>query len=90
MSARVAFLSRPVGPKDEKARTLISNKTLIKRNGKSAVFSVKGDHAVETPVTTGEVMGAMTEVLSGLKVGDKVVTNPPDKLKNGSRIKVAE
>jgi RND family efflux transporter MFP subunit len=90
MSARVAFLSRPVGPKDEKARTLISNKTLIKRNGKSAVFLVKGDHAVEALVTTGEVMGAMTEVLSGIKVGDKVVTNPPDKLKNGSRIKVAE
>jgi RND family efflux transporter MFP subunit len=43
MSARVAFLSRPVGPKEEKARTLISNKSLLARNGKKLVFLVKGD-----------------------------------------------
>jgi HlyD family secretion protein len=90
MSARVAFLSRPVGPKDEKARTLVSNKALLLRNGKRFVFLIKGDRAEERPVTTGETLNDMTEVLSGVKAGDKIVTNPPERLKDGSRIKVAE
>jgi multidrug efflux pump subunit AcrA (membrane-fusion protein) len=32
----------------------------------------------------------MTEILSGLKAGDRVVIKPPKGLKDGSRIKVAE
>jgi multidrug efflux pump subunit AcrA (membrane-fusion protein) len=90
MSARVAFLSRPVGPKDEKARTLISNKALFARNGKKFVFLIKGDRVAETTVTTGEAIGDMTEITSGVKAGDKIVITPPEKLRNGSRIKVAE
>jgi len=32
----------------------------------------------------------MTEILAGLKEGDKVVIKPPKELKDGSRIKIAE
>jgi hypothetical protein len=34
-------------------------------------------------------MGDLMEIREGLKPGDKVVLNPPKKLKNGSKIAVA-
>ncbi len=90
MSARVAFLSRPVAPNEEKARTLINNNALIDRNGKKLVFLVKNGRAKETFVSTGRVWDGMTEILGGLKAEDKIVANPPEKLRNGSRVKAAE
>jgi multidrug efflux pump subunit AcrA (membrane-fusion protein) len=38
----------------------------------------------------GSKLGEMTEILSGLKEGDRVAIKPPKGLKDGSRIKVAE
>jgi multidrug efflux pump subunit AcrA (membrane-fusion protein) len=35
-------------------------------------------------------MGDMVEVLQGVKVGDRVVLNPSDRLKSGSKIKIEE
>jgi multidrug efflux pump subunit AcrA (membrane-fusion protein) len=45
---------------------------------------------VETIINTGEPLGEMIEVLGGVKAGDRVVAKPPKRLKNGSRIKIAE
>jgi multidrug efflux pump subunit AcrA (membrane-fusion protein) len=44
----------------------------------------------KTPLTTGSQIGDMTEVLDGVKSGDKVVVNPPKNLRDGMRIKVKE
>jgi multidrug efflux pump subunit AcrA (membrane-fusion protein) len=60
-----------------------------RKNGK-VVFVVKEDKVAETPVTLGSPMGDMVEVLGGVNVGDRVVLNPPDGLKNGSKIKIEE
>jgi multidrug efflux pump subunit AcrA (membrane-fusion protein) len=63
----------------------------VKRDGKNIVlFLIKENRAIETPVTTGEAFGDMTEVLSGVKAGDRVAIEPLDKLRNGRRVKVAE
>jgi multidrug efflux pump subunit AcrA (membrane-fusion protein) len=35
-------------------------------------------------------MGDMVEILEGVKLGDRVVLNPSDRLRNGSRIKIEE
>jgi HlyD family secretion protein len=61
---------------------------VVERDGKKAVFVVKDDSVVLTPVQTGERMGDLVEVREGVKPGDKVVVNPPAKLKNGTRITV--
>jgi RND family efflux transporter MFP subunit len=90
MSAKVAFLSRKVKKGEEKPRTAVYSSAIVSRNGKKIVFLVKGNKVIETPVTTGEVFADMTEVLSGVKAGDRVVIKPPDKLKDGRKIKVAE
>ncbi len=90
MSAKVAFLSREVKKGEEKPRTAVYSSAVVNRGGKKAVFLIKENRVVETPVTTGEVFGDMTEVLSGVKAGDRVALKPLDKLRDGRRIKAAE
>jgi RND family efflux transporter MFP subunit len=90
MSARVAFLERPVSPDEERPRTAVNSQAIIDRGGKKIVFLIRKERVVETPVSTGQRLGDMTEVISGVKAGDRVVLKPLEKLKNGSRIKVAE
>jgi len=90
MRAKVAFLSRPLKPEEQKSFTAVNRFALISQGGQHTVFVVQGDRVVETPIRTGMQLGDMIEVLGGVKAGDKVVVKPPKRLKNGSRIKVAE
>jgi RND family efflux transporter MFP subunit len=88
MSAKVAFLERPIAPGDERPRTALPASALVARENSQAVFLVKEDRVEEVAVRTGAPVGEMLEVLEGVKAGDKVVTNPPKKLKSGSKISV--
>ena len=90
MSARAAFLSRPATEEEQRPRTAISKSALVNRKGKESVFLVQGNRATETPVRLGAEMGDMVQVLEGVKAGDKVVLNPSDRLKHGSKIKIDE
>jgi RND family efflux transporter MFP subunit len=90
MSAKAAFLSRSIKPEEQKPRTVINTYALVSRKGKNVVFLVKDNRAFETPVTTGEKLGDMIEVLSGVKTGDQVVLKPVDRLRDGKRIKIIE
>jgi RND family efflux transporter MFP subunit len=90
MSAKVAFLSRPPTAQEQKPRVAVKEATLVTRNGRKAVFSIKGDRVELKPITAGTAFGEMVEILSGVKAGDQVVSNPPDQLKNGSKIKIKE
>jgi RND family efflux transporter MFP subunit len=86
MSARVAFLEREVTRAEEEPKTAVNPTALVSRNGKQSVFVVNDDKAVETLVIVGEKIGDGIEVREGLKPGEKVVINPPKKLKNGSPV----
>jgi len=90
MSAKVAFLSRPIKPSEEKPRTVINLAAMAVRNGKNVVYVVKGNRVAETPIAVGEHLGDMVEVVKGVKAGDRVVVKTPEKLKDGSRIKIVE
>jgi RND family efflux transporter MFP subunit len=90
MSAKAAFLSRSIKPEEQKPRTVINTHALVTRKGKNIVFLIKDNRAFETPVTIGEKLGDMIEVLSGVKTGDKVVLKPISKLRDGKRIKIIE
>ncbi len=87
MSAKVAFLSREVRADEQEPRLAVSRKALKTRDGKAFVFVARGDKAFEAPLSVGAQLGDMVEVRDGIRAGDKVVTNPPDSLKNGSKIK---
>jgi RND family efflux transporter MFP subunit len=88
MSARVAFLERPVTENEEEPKSAVSPSAVMTKDGKNVVYVVQGNTVVETPVVVGEKMGDLVEVREGLTPGDKVVLNPSKKLKNGSRITV--
>ena len=90
MSARVAFLSREVKAAEQKPRLALNPAAVMNRQGKDTVFVIRNSHAVETPVQLGGRIGEVTEVMAGLKAGDKVAVKPVDKLKNGIKIKIAE
>lgn len=90
MSAKAAFLQRHVIPEEQKPRTAVNPSTIINRGNKNIVFLVKDNSAIETIVKTGEKIGDMIEILEGIKSGDRIIAKPSDRLKNGSRIKIAE
>jgi len=90
MSAKVAFLSRPPRPDEERLRTAVSASALARRNGRLLAFRIEGDRVREVPVKSGESFGDLVEVLDGLKPGDRVVLNPAARLRDGSRIQIRE
>jgi RND family efflux transporter MFP subunit len=90
MSAKVAFLSRPVAKGEEKPRTAVSKVAVVKKRGGDVLFTVNNGRVVERPVRLGETIGDMVEVLEGAKAGERVVLNPPPVLRNGLPVKIAE
>jgi RND family efflux transporter MFP subunit len=90
MSAKVAFLSRPITADEQKPRTSVNRAVVVKKNGRDIVYVVKGGKVAETPVRLGPAIGDMLEVIEGVKPGEKVVLSPPPALRNGSSIKVSE
>ena len=90
MSAKVAFLSRPITADEQKPRTSINRAAVVKKNGRDMVYVVKEGKVLETPVRLGPAIGDMLEVIEGVKPGEKVVLSPSPTLRNGSSIKVSE
>lgn len=90
MSAKVAFLERPLKPEELKPRIAVNASSVVTQGSRKYVFLLKDNIAVETPVTTGEQFGEMVEVLDGIKTGDRVILKPADKVKNKTRVKTAE
>jgi HlyD family secretion protein len=89
MSAKVAFLERPVKGEEQKPRIMLPKTALIKRDNKSYVYLLSGDAVTEALVETGAAEGGLIEV-KGVKVGDKVALKPLDKLSNGSKVKTVQ
>lgn len=66
----------------------IPSQALIEREGKRYVYTVRDSKAHLTPVEIGRFNWTVSEVLSGIKEGDKVIINPEaEGLKEGVRIK---
>ncbi len=60
------------------------------REGRTFAYLVKDNEARLVPVSVGETMGDLVEIVSGLKDGDRVVLKPPPGLADGARVKVKE
>lgn len=89
MSAKVAFLERPVKNEEQKPRVMLPKAALVKRGDKSSVYLLSGNTVTETLVETGTSGGELIEV-KGVKVGDKVALKPLERLANGSRVKTVQ
>ncbi len=90
MSAKVSFLSRKLKAEEQKPRLAAGDGSLSVKGNRVTAFLVEGTRVREVPVSTGMKLGDMTEILSGLKPGDRVVMKAPKGLQDGARIKIAE
>jgi RND family efflux transporter MFP subunit len=86
MSAKVAFLSRPLTPEETAPRLAVPVAALTTRDGADAVFVAKDGRAVLTPVSLGQPLGDMRAATSGLTAGQRVVLSPPPAMKTGDSL----
>ncbi|WP_086965675.1 efflux RND transporter periplasmic adaptor subunit [Caballeronia glebae] len=89
MSAKIAFLSKPVPPEEKKAVVAVQPSAVVTRGGKKVVYAVEHDTAREVPVTTGERIGDLLAV-RGVKPGDVLVLAPGDKIADGAKVTLAK
>lgn len=90
MSAKVAFLERSLNPAELRPRTAVNADSVITRNGQKYVFLILDNVSVKRPVTTGERFGEMIEILDGVKAGDRIILEPTDRIRDKTRLKIAE
>jgi RND family efflux transporter MFP subunit len=90
MSAKVAFLEKPVQQGGGQPRVALPPAAVLTRNGKSVVFVIEGNKVVERQVTLGGKLGDMVEATSGVKAGERIAVKPLDKLHDQSRVSVPE
>ena len=90
MSAKVLFLNKTTTLTQSTAKTLLTVplSSVVNRNGKKVVYTVRDNKAVEIPVVIGKEFGSYEEILSGLSVGDKVIADISDKITNGARVRI--
>jgi RND family efflux transporter MFP subunit len=90
MSAKVSFLSRALAAGEEKPYVALPRSALANRAGTSSVFVVENGTARLKPVRLGREFGDLVEALEGIKAGEKVVIEPPERLRDGARVRIAE
>jgi RND family efflux transporter MFP subunit len=94
MGVRVAFLNpaAPPAPGNAPPRTgVLVPAESVRPEGDQGVVFVFADGKVERRrVTLGQASGAERQVLSGLRAGERVVLSPPEALRDGAAVKLAE
>ena len=86
---RPGMLARIRFPVEERRLTLlIPERSHFTENGLDYVMLVKNGLAAKRPIVLGESDGSMVEVLSGLAVGDEVVTAGQEFLTEGDIVKI--
>lgn len=75
----------------ENDNAIIVPRHLIMKNDKGLyVFLEKNSHAVEQYIQEGNFSGVNYEIISGLKVGDKLIVEGAAQLKNNTKVKVVK
>lgn len=92
MSAKVNFLpeNTQLSAQNTEPVVAVPNSAVTMRNGVKMVFLVEGNLVKSVPVTTGRVLGDMTEIKAGLQAADRVVISPPGSLATGMKVKTSE
>lgn len=89
MAAKVAFLSQEVSPEQRRPAVVVHKDALAQRDGRTVVFLVNDGKVKQQEVQAGERINDLVAV-PGLKVGDKIVARPPERLSDGDRVKPAK
>ncbi|MBU9445281.1 efflux RND transporter periplasmic adaptor subunit [Burkholderia multivorans] len=89
MSAKIAFLSKPVSAQDRQPVTAVQASAVVERDGRAVVFALQDDTVHAVPVARGARIGELVAV-RGVKPGDTVVLAPGAALKDGAKVTVAK
>jgi RND family efflux transporter MFP subunit len=91
MGVRVSFLEKaqPVAAKT-KPGVLVPTAAIVSRDGKDVAFVVADEKVQGHELKLGRTLGDDREVLDGLAGGETVVLDPPEKLADGARVRVAK
>lgn len=90
MSAKVAFLSQEIAPEQQKPLIAVSADALTQRDGRSVVFVLRDNLAIQVPVMPGAKVGDLTSITGEVKSGDKAILKPSTELASGVAVKVAQ
>ncbi len=90
MSARVAFLSRPLEDSERKPFLAVHADALAERSGSKGMFAFDGERVRWIPVTSVERKGDFLVLGFPWKEGERVVRKPPAALQDGARARIAE
>lgn len=88
MSVRVTFLAdAELAASTGRPRVFVPRNAIVTREGRLSVLVVRGGTAEVVPVQTGPEIEGRVEILSGLRGGEKIVLDAPDRVGNGSRVR---
>lgn len=91
MSARVSFLSQAVPADADKPVLAVTPQAIAQRDGKAQVYAITADgRARAIPVTVGASLGDVSAVSGAIKVGDVLVQNPGDRVRDGTRLQLPD
>jgi RND family efflux transporter MFP subunit len=89
MSAKVAFLERPVAATEKRPIPAVQPRAIVERDGRKVAFVIRDDRVHRTDVKPGRKLGDLVEV-DGLKAGERVVLDPGEKVRDGAAVSVAK
>ncbi|CDY77319.1 Acriflavin resistance protein [Caballeronia glathei] len=89
MSAKIAFLSKPVSAQERDPVVAVQPGAIVERSGRKVVYAVRGDTVHEVAVTTGARIGDLVAV-NGVRPGEMLVLAPGGKLADGARVSLAK
>ena len=91
MSAKISFLARNLNQAADSTQPFLTvpASAVATRNDRQVVYQMKENRAVEVPVVVGRTVGALVEIKQGLKNGDKVIARVDEKIRNGSKLSLA-
>lgn len=89
MSGRVSFLSQPITAEQQLPLTAVSARALTQREGRTVLYLVRDDRAVEVAVTPGGKLGELIVFVGDGRSGERAVLEPSPALKAGALIRPA-
>jgi RND family efflux transporter MFP subunit len=90
MSARAAFLSRPLADGEDKPLMGIHRDALVSRGGEEGLLRADKGRAEWVPVSDPKFMGDYLMTGPPVKYGDRIIIKPPAALKPGDRVEISE
>jgi HlyD family secretion protein len=90
MSAKISFLAIGYKPDsaDHKLLLTVPEAALTTRAGQAVIYQIRDDRAIEVPVSTGQKLGGLIEIKSGIKEGDKIIAKVDERIEAGAKVAV--